>query len=122
MLHDPADVYKSPLNFISTSSRCLTKTDLVSASTPSQLNLLDASLNCSAKALKSHLLPTTSSTSSTSSSSATVQATEKLSWKFFEQVDTLDHQLRSDVVSNKHIRLLSKMLTQTQTQYGSFFD
>ena len=96
MLHDPADVCNSPLNFISTSS-CLTKTDLISASTPSQLNLLDASLNCSTKPLKSDLLP---STSSTSSSSATVQNAEKLSWKFFEQVDTLDHQLRSDVVSN----------------------
>lgn len=92
MLHDPADVCNSPLNFISNSS-CLTQPDLVSTSTPSHLNSLNASLNCSAQKLKSDLLP------SSSSSSSVAQAAEKLSWKFFEQVDTLDHQLRIEAVS-----------------------
>lgn len=114
MLHDPADDRsKTQLNFNLSSS--LSKQNLNKNSSQissSQLNLLSASTesltkidHCKNECLdlqKENLLNSfTLNSCGKSDLLPASNSAEKLSWKFFEQVDTLDNQLRSDVVSKE---------------------
>ncbi|XP_065363855.1 uncharacterized protein LOC135957109 [Calliphora vicina] len=105
MLHAAADDCNAQLNF-NLSSSSLSKQNLdINNQTSSQLNLLDASNESSKKSpnncleSKENLLISFSLNAAKSDLLPSSHSAEKLSWKFFEQVDSLDNQLRSDVSS-----------------------
>lgn len=105
MLHAAADDCNAQLNFNLSSSLSTQNLD-INNQTSSQLNLLDASNESSKKSpnkcleSKENLLISFSLNAAKSDLLPSSHSAEKLSWKFFEQVDSLDNQLRSDVVSN----------------------